>query len=367
MFNENFLAMGETNIAIAGTGNAAEMHATAISDLDGIRVIAAASRNPTNAERFANKFDCEPYTDVEGMLDRVSVDVLHICTPSGTHLEPALAAIDRGIDILCEKPLEISTDRIDEMIHLAETAGVRLGGVFQQRFNPVLQTVRKAVEMGRFGDLSVANTYVPWWRDDEYYRGSWRGTWELDGGGAMMNQSIHGVDAIQWLASGDDTTTGDDLNPVSEVFAYTDMLVHDENDVEVEDTAVACLRYRDGTLGHLLGATSMYPGSRRRLEIAGRDGTAVIKEDELETWSFRDEQSDDENIRNRFGPGETSGGAGDPMDMDLSNHRRNIRAFAESRTDDSEFPLNAREARKSVEIIEAVYESAERGQPVRIE
>jgi predicted dehydrogenase len=222
------------------------------------------------------------------------------------------------------------------------------------------------VRAGRFGGLSIANTYVPWWRDDEYYRGSWKGTRQLDGGGAMMNQSIHGVDAIQWLARGGDSTIDHEQNPVTEVFAYTDMLAHDENDVEVEDTAVACLRYRNGTLGQLLGATSMYPGSRRRIEISGRDGTVVVKENELVTWKFRDEQTDDDDIRSRFGPGETSGGAGDPMDMDLSNHRRNIRAFIESRNSNEKFSLDAREAKKSVEIIEAIYESARKGQPIQI-
>jgi len=146
----------------------------------------------------------------------------------------------------------------------------------------------------------VVNAYVPWWRDDEYYDESWHGTQELDGGGALMNQSIHGVDAVQWLASSAmGTAVGD--NPVEEVFAYTDRRAHDDSVIEVEDTAVAVVRYRDGTLGQILGTTSMYPGSLKRIQVAGRGGTAEIMEDELVTWSFRSEQLGDDEIRATFG------------------------------------------------------------------
>jgi predicted dehydrogenase len=235
--------------------------------------------------------------------------------------------------------------------------------VFPQRYNPVVRTVHEAVEEGRFGSLSVANAYVPWWREDDYYRGSWKGTQELDGGGALMNQSIHGVDAVQWLAGADADT---DENPVAEVVAYTDTLAHADDLVEVEDTAVAVLRYRDGTLGQLLGATSMYPGSLKRVQVAGRDGTATIREDELVTWQFREEREDDAAVRERFTETETGGGAADPMDIDYSNHTRNIRDFLEARANGEPFMLDGTEARKAVAIIEAVYESAETGAPVRL-
>ncbi|MFC7195868.1 Gfo/Idh/MocA family oxidoreductase [Halosimplex aquaticum] len=179
----------------------------------------------------------------------------------------------------------------------------------------MVRQLHGAAAEGRFGDLSVASAYVPWWRDDDYYDGAWQGTQELDGGGALMNQSIHGIDAIQWLASaagadGDGGEERTDVNPVEEVFAYTDRRAHSDEIMEVEDTAVAVLRYRDGTLGQILGATSMYPGSLKRLQIAGRGGTAEILEDELVTWQFREARDDDPEVREEFG--ETDSGAAPP-------------------------------------------------------
>jgi predicted dehydrogenase len=156
-------------------------------------------------------------------------------------------------------------------------------------------------------------------------------------------------------------------NPVEEVFAYTARRAHDEDRLEVEDTAVAVLRFRDGTLGQLLGATSMYPGSLKRIQLAGRGGTAEILEDELTTWAFREERDEDEEIRAEFGEEtETGGGAADPMAIDYDNHRRNIATFLDSLEDDEEFMLSAGEARKAVEIIEAIYESAAAGEPVSL-
>ena len=353
-------------IAIAGIGAVADMHALSIADIDQATLVAGSCRTEEKGREFAAEYDCEWYSDTESMLDGSNPDVLIVCTPSGAHLDPVLAAADRGIHVLCEKPLEITTERIDEMIAAATTAGISLGGVFQKRFTPLVGQIHEAAADHRFGQLSVANTYVPWWRDDDYYDGAWQGTRELDGGGALMNQSIHGIDATQWLAG----TTMDlepDENPVEEVVAYTARRSHDADLMEVEDTAVAILRYRNGALGQVLGATSMYPGSLRRIQLAGRDGTAELLEDELVTWQFRDERPEDEEIRAEFGDtSDASGGAADPMDIDYSKHRQNIEAFLDALSNGEPYPLDGVEARKAVAIIEAIYESAETGVPVRL-
>lgn len=353
-------------IAIAGIGAVAELHALSIEDLDDAELVAGSCRTESKGRDFAAEFDCGWYADTEEMLDVEDVDVLSICTPSGAHLPPTLAAAERGVHVLCEKPLEITTERIDRMVDACSDAGVRLGGIFPQRYNPVVRTVHEAATEDRFDGLSVANAYVPWWRPDDYYEGAWQGTRDLDGGGALMNQSIHGVDAIQWLvgAGGD---IDPEVNPVEEAFAYTATSAHDGDIIEVEDTAVAVLRYRDGTLGQLLGATSMFPGSLKRLQLGGRGGTAEIREDELVTWQFHEEHDDDEEIRERFTETEGGGGAADPMSIDYANHRRNIAAFLSSLADDEPFMLDGTEARKAVEIITAIYESAERGEPVRLD
>ncbi|MFB6074410.1 MAG: Gfo/Idh/MocA family protein [Haloarculaceae archaeon] len=357
--------MSTHRIAIAGIGAVAELHARSIGDIDAAELVAGSCRTGERGREFAAEFDCSYYAETARMLDAEAPDVLIVTTPSGAHREPALAAIDRGVDVLCEKPIEITTERVDELIAAADAAGVRLGGVFNQRYNPVVQTVHEAASEGRLGDLAACNAYVPWWRDDDYYEGSWHGTADLDGGGAVMNQSIHGVDAVQWLA-GAAADIDLDVNPVAEVFAYTDRRAHGDV-MEVEDTAVAVLKYRDGTLGQLLGATSMYPGSLKRIQLAGRGGTAEIEEDELVTWQFREERPADADVRERFGETETGGGAADPMSIDYANHRRNVAAFLEARAADEPFMLDAREARKAVAVVEAVYASAERGEPVAVE
>ena len=354
-------------IAIVGIGAAAEMHANAIASLDRATLVAGSCRTESKGQRFAEEFDCTWYEDAAAMLGAETSDIVTVCTPSGAHLSAVEIAAERGIDVLCEKPLEITTDRIDEMAWLADESGILLGGMFQQRFNPVVRTVREAAVEGRFGSLAVANAHVPWWRDDEYYAPErWQGTQDLDGGGALMNQSIHAIDALCWLAEATMDLAREE-NPVAEVSAYTARRAHDEDRLEVEDTAVASLRFRNGALGQVLGATSMYPGSRRRLRLAGRDGTATVREDELRTWEFRDEREDDADLRERFAGSETSGGAADPTNMDYDNHARNIEAFLDAREGDDPYLLDVTAARKAVAVIEAIYESADRGEPVSLD
>ena len=156
-------------IGIVGIGAIAGMHARAIGDLANAQLVAGSCRTEEKGLAFADEYGCKWYGDWELMLDRESLDMVTICTPSGAHLEPMVAAAKRGVHVLCEKPLEISTERIDAMITAADEAGILLGGIFPQRFNPVVVALHEAAAGGRFGNLAVVNTYVPWWRDDEYY------------------------------------------------------------------------------------------------------------------------------------------------------------------------------------------------------
>ncbi|MFB6119641.1 MAG: Gfo/Idh/MocA family protein [Halobacteriaceae archaeon] len=347
-------------IAIAGIGAVADLHADCVAEIDGAEVVAGSCRTESKGREFAEEHDARWFPETDLMLDETDPDVLIVCTPSGAHLTPTVEAAERGVHVLCEKPLEITTERVDKMIVAANEGNIRLGGVFQQRFDPSVQRVHEAATEGRFGDLSVGAAYVPWWRDDDYYRDAWQGTESLDGGGALMNQSIHGVDAIQWLAGA--AAGVDEANPVEEVVAFTDRRAHADDLMEVEDTAVASIRFRGGALGQILAATSMYPGSDKRLQLAGRDGTVEVRDDEISTWEFRDA---DEGAAESGGDG-GGGGSADPMSIGGGNHRRNIEAFLDAIESGEEFLLDAHEARKAVEIVEAVYESAETGEPVRL-
>ena len=349
--------------AIIGIGAIAKMHARALADIPGVKLVAATCRTEEKGQAFATEFGCQWYGDTGRMLRREKPDFVTVATPSGAHLPAVLTALRRGVHVICEKPLEISLARIDRMIAAAGKSAATLGAIFPQRFNPVVRAVHEAAAAGRFGTLAVAASSVPWWRDDAYYGpGRWQGTKALDGGGALMNQSIHGVDALQWIAGATMPGLAAGENPVESVMAMTAVRAHDAERLEVEDTCVAILRFKNGALGQLLAATSVFPGQLRRLLVGGRDGTAEILEEQLVAWRFRSEQADDEATRVRFGGSSgTSGGAADPLAINYACHTRNIEAFLEAIRAGRPPELDGHEGRKAVAIVEACYRSARTG------
>jgi UDP-N-acetyl-2-amino-2-deoxyglucuronate dehydrogenase len=349
--------------AIIGIGAIARLHARALGDIPGVELVAATCRTEEKGRAFAAEFGFHWHSDTGRMLRRDQPDFVTVATPSGAHLPAVLAALRRGVHVICEKPLEITLPRIDRMITAADRSQAILGAIFPQRFNPVVQAVHAAAAAGRFGTLAVAASSVPWWRDDAYYGpGRWQGTKALDGGGALMNQSIHGVDALQWIAGATMPGLGPGENPVETVVAMTAVRGHDAERLEVEDTCVAILRFKNGGLGQLLAATSLFPGQLRRLLVGGRDGTAEILEEQVVGWRFRSETPADEGIRSRFGGSSgTSGGAADPMAIDYSCHTRTFAAFLDAVREGRPPALDGREGRKAVAIVEACYRSARSG------
>ena len=247
--------------------------------------------------------------------------------------------------MLCEKPLEISLERIDSMIEAHEKNGTRLGGIFNFRFNDAVRVLKNAVDAGRFGAITNASVFVPWWRNDEYYKSSWRGTWELDGGGALMNQSIHMVDLLQYM-----------VGPVESLQAFIATLGHPQ--IEVEDTAVAILKFKNKALGMIYGSTSSFPGQFRRLEITGTKGTVIMEENSFKVWQFAEPIDDDQEIIKTYSTIEGGGGVSDPMAIPFEPHARNIAAFISSIEKGVPFEIDGEEARKSVEIVLGIYKSA---------
>jgi predicted dehydrogenase len=361
--------MTEHRIAIIGIGNASKPHVAAIGELPNATLVGGSCRSADKGRAWAEENDAPWFDDAERMLAEVKPTVAIVCTPSGAHLPIVRQCAAAGVHVLCEKPLEITLERVDQMRQAADDAGIQLGGVFQQRYNEAVQLAHQAAGEGRFGTLAFAGATVPWWRDDDYYAPQrWQGTKELDGGGALINQAIHAVDALQWIAAAAQPELADDQNPVAEVFAYTGRRGHDPKLIEVEDTAVAVLRYRNGAMGYLLAATSMYPGSLRRLQVGGRDGMIEILESDLNTWQFRDEREEDEKIRQRLiGRNVDNKSASDPMAFSHENHRQLLEAFLAALDSDEPYLLTPIEARKSVAIIRAVYESAGSGKPAAVD
>ena len=273
---------------IVGCGMIAEYHTRAVNEIPGARVVAAYSRSEANGAKIAalaaEKGECRIYDDLDAMLARPDLDVVCVCTPSGAHRDPAVRAAKAGKHVVVEKPLEITLPRCDAIIKACDDAGVRLCTIFPSRFSAANLTLKAAIDTGRFGRLTLGDTHVKWWRTQDYYdSGGWRGTWDLDGGGALMNQAIHDVDLLQWL-----------MGDVASVQALTATLAHHR--IEVEDTAVAAVRFRNGALGTIEATTSAFPGLLKRTEIHGDRGSARVEQDDLTLWEFQQKIPSDSEI-----------------------------------------------------------------------
>ena len=339
---------------IVGVGMIADFHALAIADVPGARLVGVCGRSAAKAKAFAEKHRADvSTTDLQALLAHPELDVLCIATPSGAHLEPALAAARAGKHIVIEKPLEVTLARVDELLAAATAAKVALMPIFQARFGEGARALKKAVTAGRFGRLVLASAYVKWHRSEAYYRDSWHGTQELDGGGALINQAIHGIDLLQWFAG-----------MPAEIFSWNTRRVH--TSIEVEDTAVAALRYPCGALGAIEASTALSPGWARRVEICGEHGSAVLEDDTLVRWDFREERPEDAAIqRSRPDPLMRSG-ASAPNQISHHGHRRQIQNLVDFIRTGVPLEVDGAEARKAVALILALYESARRGTVVTL-
>lgn len=340
---------------IVGTGSIADFHAKAIQDAHGAELTLVYNRSAEKACTFATKHNARAVESLEALLGAEDVDAVCITTPSGAHAEPAIAALKAGKHVLCEKPLEVSLERTDSIISAAKEADRVLAAVFQARFGEGARTLKRAIEAGRFGRLTICSAYFKWWRDQAYYdSGGWRGTWKLDGGGAFMNQGIHAVDLLQWL-----------VGMPAEVKAFAGTLAHER--IEVEDTAVAALRFPSGALGVIEGATSTHPGFARRIEISGDKGTAVMEDDTLKVWQFAEEDAGDAAIRGAANkPGAVGGGASDPRAISTEGHKRQVEDLVRAIRDKSQPGIPGAEARNAIALILAIYRSAREGGGVQL-
>jgi UDP-N-acetyl-2-amino-2-deoxyglucuronate dehydrogenase len=342
---------------IVGLGLIAEFHARAIqalSDQDA-RLVACCSRREEKVRSFAQAFDCQGYTSLEEFLAHPGLDVVSVCTPSGAHLETAVAAAAAGRHLVVEKPLEITQERCERIIDAARSHGVHLAGIFQSRFHEAALTVKRAVEEGRLGRLVLGDAYVKWYRTQKYYdEGGWHGTRALDGGGALINQSIHAIDLLQWF-----------MGPVESVQAFAGTLGHER--IEVEDIAVAALRFANGALGVIEGTTASFPGFLKRIELSGTEGSVILEEETIKSWQFAQQRPEDDEIRSRFAaPPSSGGGASDPGAISFEGHRRQYEDFIQA-LDSGRPPLvDGVEAGKSVAIIQAIYTAARKGRVVKL-
>jgi predicted dehydrogenase len=348
--------MSKIGFGIVGCGMIAQFHARAIAEIKGAKLVALFTSNVENAKKVAEIVGgCEVYTDYAQFLKHPGLHIVNICTPSGAHLDPAVKAAAAGKHVVVEKPLEITLARCDKIIAACEKYKVKLCTIFPSRFGAANLALKAAIDAGRFGKLTVGDAYVKWWRTQAYYdNGGWRGTWKLDGGGAYMNQAIHNVDLLQWF-----------MGDVAAVTGFTGTLAHER--IEVEDTGVAALKFRNGALGVIEATTSVFPGLLKKTEIHGTQGTVIVEQDDILKWHFEKETKKDVALREKFaakiGGG---GGASDPKAISFAGHRDQLKDFVKAVQTGSTPLVDGAEGRKSVEIILAIYKSSESGKTIEL-
>jgi predicted dehydrogenase len=344
--------MREFGVGIVGAGMIAAIHAEALRRLPGARLVGIMDNGSGKGRAIAPECDAAGSDDLERFVARDDVEVVSIASPSGAHLEAGLAAARHGKHCIVEKPMEITVERVDALIEAHDGAGTTLGGIFNTRYTEGARLLAGAARAGRFGRLAFASAVGPWWREQSYYDDSyWKGTWALDGGGALMNQGIHSIDLLQWLVG----------EPVRRIGGAIATLAHER--IEVEDTGVAQLEFAGGALGTIACTTSLWPGHFRTLTLAGSDGTAVLADGDLLQWRFRDETAEDDAIRARLLrlPGAGVGASDPAAGVDAEGHRRAFEDFLAAVREGRTPEVDGREARKAVAIIRAIYDSAQAG------
>ncbi|MCC5941791.1 MAG: Gfo/Idh/MocA family oxidoreductase [Balneolaceae bacterium] len=333
-------------IGIAGLGNIAATHARAIQALPNTELHSVFSRSDENRSQFRNEFEVPDFSDVHEFLAQPELDAVAICTPTGTHLEIGRLAAKAGKHLIIEKPIEITVERGRELIQICGESDVQLAVIYQNRFSDEVLKMKEALDSGKIGNPVLIRGAVKWYRDQNYYSDSaWRGTFKLDGGGAVINQSIHTIDLIQWL-----------FGDVESVSALTATLTHEG--IEAEDNAVAVFKFTSGALGVFEASTSVSPAQPRSIEVNGEKGTAKLIGDQFSLSFTKDSGS-------KAAP--ESAGADSPLaGLCHENHRRQYAQIVNAIIMGDEPIVNGHDSLKSLAIVEAIYKSAREKRAVNL-
>ena len=335
------------HVGILGGGNISATHARAAAAIADVKVAAVFGSNGDKVAGLAREHRAAAYDDLTQFLAHRPMEMVCIGSPSGVHAEHGIRTARAGLHVMCEKPVEVTTERADAMIEAADRAGVKLGAFYQDRFQPDLVRLKEWLASGGLGRVHFVDARLRWYRPPEYYADSrWRGKAALEGGGAVMNQGSHTVDLLLWL-----------LGDVVEVSAVTRTAIHK---IETEDTAAALLEFRSGAVGVYQAATSVFPGYPRRLEIAGENGSIIVEQNRVIAA----------DLKSGTYPGlgsaavDTNPSTSSPLVSDIRGHQAALEDFLAAIRENRAPRCDGREARRSVAVIEAMYRSARTGQRV---
>lgn len=333
------------HFGIAGLGNIASTHARAILYHDSASVGAACSRGVQNRQKFQEEFDLPVYATMEELLRHQPLHAVTICTPTGTHLEVGVQAAEAGKHVIVEKPIEVTIRKARRLIDCCRENGVQLAVIYQNRFSKGAIRIKEALDKGLIGEPIMARAAVKWFRSDDYYQSSdWRGTLNLDGGGAVINQSIHTLDLMTWF-----------LGEAEAVSAYKGTCTHKE--IEAEDNAVAIIRFQSGVMAVFEASTSIVPAQPRRIEINGTEGTLLLIDDE--SFLLTDSGSEPHEHESH-GEAGTGAGASDPMSgLGFQHHASQYAQIIDAIRSGGEPAVSGEESLHSLAIVESIYRSSE--------
>jgi UDP-N-acetyl-2-amino-2-deoxyglucuronate dehydrogenase len=327
-----------THIGLIGGGNITETHARAARAIPSVNIAAIYGPNTASVDRLCREHGGSPYQDFAAFLAHRPMDLVMIGSPSGLHAREGIAAAQRGLHVLTEKPIDITAARADALIEAAKQSHVKLGVMFQDRVKPDILRLKNWIDQGLLGKILFVDARVKWYRPPEYYgKSKWRGTLELDGGGALMNQGVHTVDLLLWL-----------LGDVTRVQARTATALHP---IESEDTAIAILEFASGALGTMQATTAAYPGYPRRVEITGSEGTVILEHDRIIAADLRNPPPD----LGFNAPVDTNLSASSAAVTDVRGHQAILEDFLRAIESDGTPLCDGAQGRKSVALVEAVY------------
>jgi len=338
--------------AVVGAGMIGEMHARTVAELPGAELGYVFSRSMERAQGLTNTYGGEPMTDYDPLLRKADLDAVCVCTASGEHAEFGIPAAQAGKHVMVEKPIDITPARADALIEACHKNDVKLGVIFQLRFLDASVEVKQAMADQVLGRPVMADCYMKFYRPQDYYDNSrWKGTLAMDGGGALINQGIHGLDLLLHLA-------GD----VASVKAYTGILAHEN--IEVEDTCVAVVKYTSGAIGVIQATTSIHPDFQQRIELHGTKGTIILEGTE-DTWLKHWETFDGTREFEEPVVVEHSGAAA-VLEEGGEGHQRQLADFVEAIRTNRDPAVNGEEGRRSLAVVHAIYESARTGGEVTL-
>lgn len=351
--------MDKVRFGVIGCGVIHATHCDSIQKIANAELVAVHDTVADRAQAAAEKYGVLGTSDLETLWPLV--DAVCVCVPSGLHAEIGIQAARQGKHVLCEKPIDVTLAKAQSLVGACREAGVKLGVISQHRFAHDIRSLRQAIQAGEMGHILSGDCYNKWYRSQAYYdSGDWRGTWELDGGGCLMNQGVHYVDMLQWLMGG-----------VAAVQARTVTSAHER--IEVEDIANALIEFKNGAIGVIQAGTSYYPGMAERLEIHGLYGTAVIEADRLTVYKVDAEASQ----LGKYGDGKdklppaqsqlsaslanATTGSADPSAIWSDQHRAQIEDFTNAILENRVPEITGEDALEPLKVILAIYESARHG------